>query len=124
MQDFKDINQDTFTQKDLMMHLLHASQHTVTREEAKDNMENLNQKIDKVEQTLSLRIDKVEHKLDKVEQALSLRIDKVEHKIDKVEQTLSLRIDKVEHKIDRLQWFLLAGILALFFKDYIGSFIG
>ncbi|CAA6810917.1 MAG: Unknown protein [uncultured Campylobacterales bacterium] len=99
MQDFKDINQDTFTQKDLMMHLLHASQHTVTREEAKDNMENLNQKIDKVEQTLSLRIDKVE-------------------------QTLSLRIDKVEHKIDRLQWFLLAGILALFFKDYIGSFIG
>ena len=43
--------------------------------------------------------------------------------MDKVEKNLSARIDRLEFKFDRLQWFLLAGLIAIFMKDYILNFL-
>ena len=47
-----------FTQKDLMQHLLNATQHAATREELIKVEINLDNKIDKFEANLNNKIDK------------------------------------------------------------------
>jgi predicted nuclease with TOPRIM domain len=63
MKDFSNLNPNDFTQKDLMLHLLQVSQHTVTREELKEDIADLKNDISKVE----ARFDKVEDKISKVD---------------------------------------------------------
>ena len=90
--------QDTgsYTQKDLMQHLLNVAQHVVTREEAEKGFKEVNAKIDKVEANLNKRIDKIDARIDKVD----AKIDKVDAKIDKVEANLNARIDKVSNRVE------------------------
>lgn len=53
----------------------------------------LGQRIGSVDETLNLKLDKVNQKIDEVEERLNLKIDKVEHKIDEVEEKLVQKID-------------------------------
>ncbi|MBT3309815.1 MAG: hypothetical protein HN382_09875 [Gammaproteobacteria bacterium] len=81
---------NTFTQKDLMQNLLHASQHAATREE-----------LDGVRRDLKADILKVES---------GLKAD-----ILKVESSIS----KIDSKFDRLQWLIVGVIISVFLKDSI-----
>jgi len=121
IKDFSNVNPNDFTQKDLMLHLLQVSQHTVTREEVKDDISQVDKKLDKVESNIierfDVKIDKVDAKIDKVEASLredmhklDVKIDKVDAKIDKVEASLredmhklDVKIDKVDAKIDKVE---------------------
>jgi chromosome segregation ATPase len=128
--DYEEMNTRDFTQKDLMLHLLQVTQHTVTREELKDEIskteqvlnekiDKLDKKIDKVEANLNEKIDKLDIKIDKVEANLNEKIDKLDKKIDKVEIKLENKIDKVDKKVDRIQWLIVATMLTVLLKDYI-----
>ena len=79
----KEIVDDKLTQADLIKLMLHNAQHMATREEVKSD-------INKVESSLTAKMDKVESK-----------------------------IDKVENKLDRFQWLIIATTLSILFKDYI-----
>jgi len=138
---YSKMNPNDFTQKDLMLHLLQVTQHTVTREELKEDIskvelqvQKLDTKIDKVEENLNNKIDKVEenlnNKIDKVEENLNNKIDKVEEnlniKIDKLEENLNIKMDKLDSKIskidakfDKVQWLIIATILTVLLKDKI-----
>jgi uncharacterized protein YlxW (UPF0749 family) len=104
----KEIPDERFTQKDLFKLLLHSAQHVATREELKD-----------VETKLDARIDKLETTIKDVETKLETKIKDVGNKLDQVETKLETKIDKVENKLNRLQFLIVAGVLALFFKDVI-----
>lgn len=64
----------------------------------------LSARIDNVERKLSARIDNIEQKLsakiDDVEQKLGARIDGLDAKIDDVERKLGARIDRLDAKVD------------------------
>ena len=68
----------------------------------------LSKRIDEVESTLSTRINEVEdtlnRRIDKVEDTLSKRIDEVEDtltkRVDKVENSLNRRIDEIERTLN------------------------
>jgi len=103
---------NTFTQKDLMQHLLHASQHTVTREE-------MAAQFTQAEVINKERFEQSEkHSNQRFEQAEkhnNQRFDQVDIKFNK----LTEEIQGQGKKHDRLTWALFAGMLAIFFKDYI-----
>ena len=114
IKDFSNVNPNDFTQKDLMLHLLQVSQHTVTREEVKDDISQVDKKLDKVESNIierfDVKIDKVDAKIDKVEASLredmhklDVKIDKVDAKIDKVEASLREDMHKLDVKIDKVE---------------------
>ena len=109
---YSNVNPNEFTQKDLMLHLLHVSQHTVTREELKEDIGQVNISIEKLEININGKIDKAEKNLNE-------KIDKLDLKIDKVEINLNKKIDKIDMKLDRLQWFIIAGFIGLIFKDFL-----
>ena len=58
---------NTFTQKDLMQNLLHASQHAATREELDAVRRDLKDDISKVESSLKADILKVDSKFDRLQ---------------------------------------------------------
>ena len=58
MQDFTKMNANEFTQKDLMLHLLQVSQHTVTREELKIDISKVDDNINRVEKKSKTRYSK------------------------------------------------------------------
>ena len=101
---------NSFTQKDLMQNLLHASQHAATREE-----------LDAVRRDLKEDISKVESSISKVESGLKADISKLESSISKVESRLKADISKVDSKFDRLQWLIVGVIISVFLKDSIVS---
>jgi predicted nuclease with TOPRIM domain len=124
-----------FTQKDLMLHLLQVSQHTVTREELKEDIlqldSSLNRKMDQNEKHSDDKFGALDKKIDKVEANLNEKIEALDKKIDKVEANLNEKIDKVDKKIDKLEakfdklnWFLIAGALVLLFKEQILKLLG
>ena len=103
MQDYSKMNPNDFSQKDLMLHLLQVAQHTVTREELKEDISDIKEYIAKVEtrfDKVEARFDKVDEKISKVEIALKQDISKVEiglrQDISKVEIALRQDISKVE----------------------------
>ena len=68
--DFTNLNPNDFTQKDLMLHLLQVSQHTVTREEVKEDISQIDKKLDKLDDKilkLDDKISKVDLKFDKIQ---------------------------------------------------------
>ena len=91
-----EINPNTFTQKDLMQHLLHTAQHAVTREEMAAQCAQAKQ-------------------YNKEHFELAEQYNK-EHF-----NSLSTEIKDQGKKHDRLTWALFAGMSAIFFKDIILS---
>ena len=88
---------NTFTQKDLMQHLLNASQHVATREELLD-----------VKSDMDRRFELVDKRFDEL-------------RSDIKEQGNELRSDIKEQgkRHDRLSWYIFAGMLAIFFKEHL-----
>ena len=70
----KEIPYESLTQKDIMQFLLHSTQHVATREELQD-----------VKNELKNDISKVEDKISKVEATLRQDISKVDAKFDKIQ---------------------------------------
>ena len=105
--DFSKANPNDFTQKDLMIHLLNVSQHSATREDVKEDISNLDIKLDKVESNLNARIDKVESnlnaKIDKVESNLNAKMDKEFKQVDKRFEQVDNRFDNIEKDIKDLK---------------------
>ncbi len=77
-----------FTQRDLMIQLLHMTQHAVTREE-------MGAQFAKAERQVDLRFKQVDQRFDRI----------------------SMQLEKLDKKYDRLVWFLFAGMVAIFFKE-------
>ena len=96
----QEIPNENLTQKDIMQFLLHSTQHVATREELQD-----------VKRELKEDINKLDNKIDKVGTNLKEDISKVEDKIS-----------KVEAKFDRIQWLIIATMFTVLFKDYLISF--
>ena len=82
---------NTFTQKDLMQHLLHATQHAATREE----LQSVKQDIDKRFEQVDKRFEQVDKRFDE----------------------LKLDIREQGKRYDRLSWAIFAAMLAIFFKE-------
>jgi len=157
---------NTFTQKDLMQHLLHASQHTVTREEMaaqfiqaevinkerfeqaikqnKESFEQLEKQIEQSEKHNNQRFEQSNQRFEQAEKQNNLRFEQAEklnsqrfeqsnQRFEQAEKHNNQRFDQVDirfnklteeiqgqgKKHDRLTWALFAGMLAIFFKDYI-----
>ena len=91
---------NTFTQKDLMQHLLNASQHVATREELLD-----------VKSDMDRRFELVDKRFEQV----GKRFEQVDKRFDE------LRSDIKEQgkRHDRLSWYIFAGMLAIFFKEHL-----
>ena len=137
IKDFTNVNPNDFTQKDLMLHLLQVSQHTVTREEVKEDISQIDKKLDKlddkiskVEMNLKQDISKLDDKVSKVEMNLKQDISKLDDKISKVEMNLKQdisklddKISKVDAKFDKIQWLIIATMVTVLSKDYIFYFI-
>lgn len=81
-------NTNEFTQKDLMKHLLDATQHAATREELKSAT-------------------------DKLEQSISGLRTELKQDISDVRNELSLKIDNVDKKFDRLTWLAVTTLAAV-----------
>jgi hypothetical protein len=87
---YRNFENGSFTQVDLIKLILHNAQHMATREDVKND------------------ILKSDNKLDKVEVSLTYKIDKLETKVD-----------KIDNKFDRLQWLIISTILVVLLKDYV-----
>ena len=112
MQDFNNVNPNDFTQKDLMLHLLQVSQHTVTREKVKEDILQIDKKLDKLDE-----------KISKVEVNLNEKISKVEANLKQDISKLDDKISVVDTKFDKIQWLIIATMVTILSKDYIFSFI-
>jgi|GEM_PF-877866 len=77
----QEIDPNTFTQKDLMQHLLQVSQHAVTREEmvaqfrqseqqSKERFEQIDKRFEHVEQQAKERFEQVDKQFEKQHQAI------------------------------------------------------
>ena len=128
MTDYSKMNPNDFTQKDLMLHLLQVSQHTVTREEVKEDISALDNKLDKLESKFEVRFDKINEKFDKINEKfdkIDKKFEKINEKFDKVDgkfEKVYDKISKVDAKFDKIQWLLIATLFTVVFKDYIVSF--
>ena len=70
------------------------------------------QRIDRLDEKLSARIDQVDTRIDRLDEKLSARIDQVDTRIDRLDEKLSARIDQVEGKLKPLIWATLGIVLA------------
>ena len=107
----QEIPNENLTQKDIMQFLLHSTQHVATREELQD-----------VKKELKEDINKLDEKVDKVEANLNTKIDKVEANLKQDINKLDEKIDKVNFKFDKLQWLIIATMMTVLFKDYTLTF--
>ena len=123
-------DKNTFTQKDLMQHLLHAAQHAVTREEmiAQFAQAEARQK-DRADQT-ERRFEQVEKRIEQVDKRFE-QVDKRFEQVDKRFELVDKRFDEIKHDIreqgkrhDRLMWAIFAGMLAIFFKEQLSHLLG
>jgi len=132
------------TQKDIIQFLLQQAQHTVTREELKDEIRELkndlinkidasDKKTDDVKNELNKKIDDVKSEIKGVKSELKSEIKDVRTEIKDVRTEIKdvrseikdvrselkedyLRLNK---KFDRLTWYIVATIISIFAKDYI-----
>jgi len=113
---------NTFTQKDLMQHLLHAAQHSVTREEMagqfsqaekinQERFDMINKQFEQAEKINQERFDMVNKQFEQVNK----QFGHVYKEFDGIKQ--EIKTNAVKH--DRLLWALFTGMLAIFFKDVI-----
>jgi len=103
---YENMNPNEFTQKDLMLHLLHVSQHTVTREDLKDDIfkveTSLNQKFESLESSIDKRFAQVDKKFGQVDRRFE-QVDKRFEQIDRRFEQIDRRFDKVDNEIKKLQ---------------------
>jgi len=115
---YENMNPNEFTQKDLMLHLLHVSQHTVTREDLKDDISTLDKKIDANFVQLDKKIDanfvqldkkidanfvQLDTKINKLESNMNKRFEQVDKRIDNLEVSMNKRFDKIDGEIEQLK---------------------
>ncbi len=125
--DSSKVNPNDFTQKDLMIHLLNVSQHTVTREELKEDISKLDKRIDGLDKRidgLDKRIDGLDKRIDGLDKKIDKLDIKFESKLDKLDAKFDAKFDKLDSKFDKLLWFIVAGVLVILFKEQILSLIG
>jgi len=101
-----DVN--TFTQKDLMHHLLQAAQHAVTREELQTAKAEIIADMDRRFEQVGIRFGQVDKRFDELK--ADIKVQGNELKADIKEQG---------RRHDRLSWAIFAGMLAIFFKDHL-----
>jgi len=101
---------NTFTQKDLMQHLLHATQHAATREE-----------LQTVKQELVSDIDKRFEQVDKRFEQVDRRFEQMDRRFDELKVELKSDIKSLGSRHDRLSWAIFAGMLAIFFKEQLAK---
>jgi len=77
----QEIDPNTFTQKDLMQHLLQASQHAVTREE-------MTAQFRQAEQQNKERFEQVAKRFEQAEQQNKERFEQVEKRFEQVDNQL------------------------------------
>ena len=118
--DFSKANPNDFTQKDLMIHLLNVSQHTVTREEVKDDISNLDKRFDSLETSINQRFEQADKRVNSLEISINQRFEQVDKRFEQIDT----KIDKLDGKFDKLQWFLVAGALIILFKEQILNLLG
>ncbi len=100
---------NTFTQRDLLQHLLQAAQHSVTREE-------MASQFTRAEQLSLERFEQVDKRFEQV--------DKRFEQVDKRFDDIKLEIREQGKKHDRLSWAIFSGMLAILFKDVIVKALG
>jgi len=117
-------DKESFTQKDLMQHLLHAAQHSVTREE-------MASQFVQAEQITKDRFDQAEQitkeRFDQAEQITKERFDQVDKRFEQVDKqfvAVNVEIKEQGKKIDRLTWAIFIGMLAIFFKEPLSKVLG
>ncbi len=126
----EDINPNSFTQKDLMVHLLHTAQHSVTREEmanqfaqsekvTKERFDHVDRRFEQIEK----RFEQVDKRFEQVDKRFE-QVDKRFEQVDKRFDELKLEIKEQGKKHDRLSWAIFTGMLAIFFKDVIMGIVG
>jgi len=92
---------NAFTQKDLLHHLLQATQHAATREELQGVRADLKADILAVKAEIVADMDR--------------RFEQVGKRFD----GLKADIKEQGRRHDRLSWAIFAGMLAIFFKDHL-----
>ena len=102
---------NTFTQKDLMQHLLNASQHVATREELLDVKSDMDRRFELVDK----RFEQVGKRFEQVDK----RFDELRSDIKEQGNELRSDIKEQGKRHDRLSWYIFAGMLAIFFKEHL-----
>ncbi|MDF1582797.1 MAG: hypothetical protein RQ733_07740 [Methyloprofundus sp.] len=111
MSEISDSN--TFTQRDLLQHLLQATQHSVTREEMASQFMRAEQlSLERFEQAEKVTLERFE------------QVDKRFEQVDKRFDEIKLEIREQGKKHDRLSWAIFSGMLAILFKDLIVKALG
>ena len=123
---------NTFTQKDLMQHLLHATQHAATREELQSVKQEIVADIDKRHEQIDKRFEQVDKRFEQVDKRFE-QVDKRFEQVDKRFEQVERRFEQVDRRFDelkmdikeqgkrydRLSWAIFAAMLAIFFKEHI-----
>lgn len=97
------------------------------KRDLEDVRKDLSAEISNVRKDLEHRLEKTDAKIDDVRKDLSGEIADVRKDIAQIDKRLDFsekRFDRLELKFDRLQWFLIAGIISLLFKDVIPKIWG
>ena len=119
---YDNINSNEFTQKDLMLHLLHVSQHTVTREELKEDISDLklelNDKIDRLDAKFEKQFEQVDKRFEQVDKRFDQidgEFDKVASKFDKIDTKFEeLHKEVKDSKVETIKW-----MVSMFFANII-----
>ena len=119
----EDINPNSFTQKDLMVHLLHTAQHSVTREEMANQFAQSEKVTKERFDHVDRRFEQIEKRFEQVDKRFE-QVDKRFEQVDKRFDELKLEIKEQGKKHDRLSWAIFTGMLAIFFKDVIMGIVG
>ena len=87
------------------------------RSELKGDIQKLDSKINAVRSELKEDISNLRSELKGDIQKLDSKINAVRSELKEDIKNLDNKIDKVNAKFDRLQWFLVASVLAILFKE-------
>ena len=126
---------NTFTQRDLLQHLLQAAQHSVTREEMASQFTRGEQlSLERFEHAEKVTLERFEHakkttleRFDQSEKTALERFEQVDKRfelVDKRFDEIKLEIREQGKKHDRLSWAIFSGMLAILFKDVIVKTLG
>jgi len=115
---------NTFTQKDLMQHLLHATQHAATREELQTVKQEIVSDIDKRFEQVDKRFEQVDKRFEQVDkrfEQVDRRFEQMDRRFDELKVELKSDIKSLGSRHDRLSWAIFAGMLAIFFKEQLAK---
>ena len=90
----KELPNENLTQKDIMQFLLHSTQHVATREELENVKQELKQDISKVDDKISKAETSLRQDISKIETSLRQDISKVETSLRQDNKDLIKRMDR------------------------------